>query len=227
MQIDCVCCKNELSDWFEAKWKMYGSQIPFGASHAPSFLLLQFEFVIRLLLLVLCEHIAALVSRTGWDPSTMVDVLIGTYRLLRKGWKCWRDFGQFWEHVLFDADDVYFIQMLIFNIEIVLALRRFYLFNLFECVCYFFRFDTLFQATRFEYLAMYAQKSLVIACERQRQTNEMCVAITTCHNLLLNQYDFSNVNYFQFGWISLCCRRYECLVLFQNRFAILWMRHLN
>lgn len=93
-----VRCKwSTINEWM-SEWMNERCQLPFSASHAPSFLLLQFQCVIRLLLVVLCEHIAAIVARTGWDPSTVVDVLIGTYDLLGKGWKCWRDFGQFREH---------------------------------------------------------------------------------------------------------------------------------
>lgn len=77
--------------------EMKRSQLPFGASHTPSFLLIQFQFVIGLLL-ILCKHIAAFISWTGGDPFGMVDVLISTYHLLNKGWKCRRDFCQFREH---------------------------------------------------------------------------------------------------------------------------------
>lgn len=73
--------------------------VPFSASDAPSFLLLQFQFIIGLLL-ILCEYIAPFISWTGRDPFSMVDVLIGTYHLLCKGWNCWRDFGQFRKHLV-------------------------------------------------------------------------------------------------------------------------------
>lgn len=82
------------------KAKVRGCELPFGASYAPSFLLLQFEFVIGLLL-VLCEYVAAFVSWAGRDPFGMVvDVLICTYRLFGEGWKCRRDFGQLREHLV-------------------------------------------------------------------------------------------------------------------------------
>lgn len=81
------------------RWKNASVYIPFSASHAPSFLLLQFERVVWLLLLVLCENIAAFIPWARRDPSTMVDVLIGTYHLLCIRWQCRRDFGQLGEHL--------------------------------------------------------------------------------------------------------------------------------
>lgn len=84
--------------WMPINYINWKRNVPFGASHAPSFLLLHFKLIVLLLLIVLCKYIAAFVPWTCRNPSAMVDVLIGTYHLLSVRWQCRRDFGQLGKH---------------------------------------------------------------------------------------------------------------------------------
>lgn len=73
--LDCMGTGNEqINIRLEGKKKYGRLHKPFSASHTPSFLLLQFKIV----RLVLSQHVASVIGRTGWNPSAMAELLVGT-----------------------------------------------------------------------------------------------------------------------------------------------------